>query len=67
MVTAMLVWGTGAAVSAGVEYVIGSGIVSNTADVLGMSEVCRIREIGRVCEMCMCLAWDVWEASGVSG
>ena len=51
------------AVSAGHEYVggtRGSGIVSSTADVLGMGGV------GGVCEMCMCLAWGdvVWEVSG---
>ena len=34
----------------------GSGIVSNTADVLGVSVVRGMRGIGGVCEMCMCLA-----------
>ena len=31
----------------------GSEIVSSTADVLGMSEVCGMRGVGGVCEMCM--------------
>ena len=34
----------------------GSGIMSSSADVLGMSVVRGMRGIGRVCEMCMCLA-----------
>ena len=34
----------------------GSGIVSNTADVLWMSVVRVMRGVGGVCEMCMCLA-----------
>ena len=37
--------------SAGHAYVGGSGIVSSAADVLGM------KEVGGVCEMCMCLTW----------
>ena len=40
----------------------GSGIVSSTGDVLGMSVVCGMRKVGRVCEMCMCLS-----RSGVGG
>ena len=40
----------------------GSGIVSSAADVLWMSVVCRMRGVGDVCEMCMCLA-----RGGVSG
>ena len=34
----------------------GSYIVSNAADVLGMSVVRGMRYVGGVCEMCMCLA-----------
>ena len=34
----------------------GSGIVYSAADVLGMSVVREMREVGGVCEMCMCLA-----------
>ena len=34
----------------------GSGIVSNTADVLWMSVVLGMRGVGGVCEMCKCLA-----------
>ena len=34
----------------------GSGIVSSTADVLWMSVGHRMRGVGGVCEMCMCLA-----------
>ena len=34
----------------------GSGIVYGTADVLGMSVVRGMREVGGVCEMYMCLA-----------
>ena len=44
------------AVSAGHEYVGGtraSGIVYSAADVLGMSVVPEMREIGGMCEMCM--------------
>ena len=44
-------------VSAGhVSGTLGSGIVSNAADVLWMSVVRGMRGIGGVCEMCMCLA-----------
>ena len=35
----------------------GSGIVSSSPYVLKMSVVCRMRGVGGVCEMCMCLAW----------
>ena len=45
--------------SAGHEYVggtHGSGIVSSTADVLGMSVVRGMKGVGGVCEMCTCLA-----------
>ena len=34
----------------------GSGIVSSTADLLGMSVVRGMRGVDGVCEMCMCLA-----------
>ena len=34
----------------------GSGIVSNAADVPGMSVVRGKKGVGEVCEMCMCLA-----------
>ena len=34
-----------------------SGIVSSTADVLGMSVVCGMKGVGGVCEICMCLAY----------
>ena len=33
----------------------GSGIVSNAADVLGMSVVSGMKEVGGVCEMWICL------------
>ena len=45
--------------SAGHEYVggtRGSGIVSSAADVLGISVLRGMREVGGVCEMCMYLA-----------
>ena len=39
----------------------GSGIVSSAADVLWMCVVRRMRGVGGVCEMFMCLAWvDRW-------
>ena len=44
--------------STGHEYVSGTGIVSNTADVLGMSVVRGLKGVGGVCEMGMCLARD---------
>ena len=34
----------------------GSGIVSSASDVLGMSVVRGVREVGRVCEICLCWA-----------
>ena len=34
----------------------GSGIVSSVADVLWMSEVCGMKGVGGVCEMCMYFA-----------
>ena len=34
----------------------GSGIVSNAADVLGISLMRGMKGVGVVCEMCMCLA-----------
>ena len=45
----------------------GSGIVSSTVDVLWMSVVRGMREIGGVCEMCMCLTWGGVCGEGVSG
>ena len=39
--------------SAGHEYVGGSGIVSNAADVLEMSVMRGKKCVGGVCEMCM--------------
>ena len=49
-------------VSAGyVDSTPGSGIVSSAADVL------RMRGVGGVCEMCMCLAPDWVGGKGVSG
>ena len=45
--------------------VCGSGIVSSTADVLWMSVVRGMRGVGRVCEMCMCLAWGGVGGEGV--
>ena len=42
----------------GHEYVggtRGSGIVSNAADVLGMSVVHGMKAVGGVCEMCVCV------------
>ena len=49
----------GGVVSAWHECVSGtrdSGILSSAADVLGMSVVRRMRGVGGVCEICMCLA-----------
>ena len=34
----------------------GSGIMSGAADVIWMSVVRGMRGVGKVCEMCMCLA-----------
>ena len=45
----------------------GSGIVSSVTDVLWMSVVRRMRGIGGVCEMCMCLARGSVGGEGVSG
>ena len=58
MVTAMLVWWPGRCGCGewGCEYMgdtRGSGFVSTADNVLGMSGV---RDVGGVCEMCMCLA-----------
>ena len=33
----------------------GSGMVSNAADMLGISVVRGMKGVGRVCEICMCL------------
>ena len=57
-------------VSAGHECVRGtrrSGIVSSTADVLGMSVERGMTGVGGVCEICMCLARGGVEVRGVSG
>ena len=54
-------------VGAGHEHVggtRGSGIVSSSADVLGMSVVRGMRGVGGVCEMCMCLARDGLDDEG---
>ena len=45
----------------------GSGIVSSAADVLWMSAVRRMRGVGGVCEVCMCLARGSTGGEGVSG
>ena len=51
----MLVWGSGAvAMSAYMGSIRGSGVLSSARDMLEMSVV---RGVGRVCDMCMCLAW----------
>ena len=42
----------------------GSGIVSNAADVLGMSVVRGMKGVGGVGELCMCLARDVVGGEG---
>ena len=60
----------GGVVSAGHEYVDathGSGIVSGTAEVLGMSVVRGMRGVGGVCEIFMYLARAGVGAEGVSG
>ena len=46
--TAVLVWGLGE-VSACMSGTRGSGVLSSTGDVL-------VRDVGGVCDMCMCLA-----------
>ena len=48
-------------------YICGSGVVCNTADVLWMSVVHGMREVGEVGEMCMCLARGGVGGEGVSG
>ena len=45
----------------------GSGSVSSVADVLWIRVVRRMRGVGGVCEMCMCLARDGVGGEGVSG
>ena len=54
----MLVWGMEEVVVSAwhVGGTRGSGNVSITAEVLGMSVVRGMRGVGGVCEMCMCLA-----------
>ena len=42
----------------------GSGVLSSACDVFEMSVV---RDVGGVCDMCMCLARGGWEVLGVSG
>ena len=42
----------------------GSGTVSITADVLGMTVVRGMRGVGGVCEMLMCLARAAWGERG---
>ena len=44
-----------------------SGIMSSTADLLGMSVVRVMRGVGGVCEMCMCLARGSVGGDGVIG
>ena len=48
-------------VSACMSGTRGSGVMSNTGDVLEMSVV---RGVGGVCDMCMCLARAVWVERG---
>ena len=48
-----------------VEHV--DGIVSSAADVLWMCVVGRMRGLGGVCEMCMCLFRGSVGGEGVSG
>ena len=49
--------GDGGVVSAGhLGGTHGSGIVSSAADILWMSVVRGMREVGEVCEMCVCWA-----------
>ena len=67
---AMLVlgWRGVVVVSAGhVGGTRGSGIVSSTADVPGMSVLRGMRGVGGVCEKCMCLARVGIGGEGVSG
>ena len=45
----------------------GSSIVSSAANVLWISVVRGMREVGGICEMCMCLARAAWVERGVSG
>ena len=42
----------------------GSGIVFSAAHVLGMSVMHGMREVGGVCEMCICLARAAYELRG---
>ena len=48
----------------GCEYMGGTGFVSTANDVL---EMCVVRGVGGVCEMCMCLARCGVGVVGVSG
>ena len=45
----------------------GSGIMSSASDVLGTSVVYGMRGVGKVCEMCMCLARGGVGGEGVIG
>ena len=70
-VTAMLVWGRkrcgcGECRTGNVGDTRRSGIVSSTADVLVMSVWHGIREVGGVCEMCMCVALGGVGGDGLS-
>ena len=42
----------------------GSVIVSSAADMLWISVVRGMRGVGRLCELCMCLAWGVVDGEG---
>ena len=50
--------GVGVVTAGHVGCMRGSGSVFSAADELGMSVVRGMREVGGVCEMCMCLARD---------
>ena len=52
------------AVSACMSGTRGSGVLSSTGDVL---EMCVVRGVGGVCNMCMCLARAVWVEREVRG
>ena len=41
--------------------------MSSASDVLWMSVVRRMRGVGGVCEMCVCLAWGGVAGESVSG
>ena len=54
-------------VRAGHKCVCGTRCSGNAVDVLGMSVVCGMKGVGRVCEMCMYLARGGVGVEGVSG